>query len=145
MEVSYSGVSPPHERVLAVLVDGLVGQSVVLPSVVAGTASRGFEAGLPFVGEELSGDPVVVGRSPGGRVPLGLAMIDLDEFKNFNDSHGHVAGDELLSTMAAILAANVRDHDMAAIWRRGVVLRRAGDRRGRRVHPDGPHPLRGER
>ncbi len=53
-------------------------------------------------------------RSPGGSVPLGLAMIDLDEFKKFNDSYGHVAGDELLSTMAAILAANVRDHDMVA-------------------------------
>ncbi len=45
---------------------------------------------------------------------LSLIMLDLDHFKQFNDKHGHEAGNELLRRVGATLRATVRDADMAA-------------------------------
>ncbi len=43
---------------------------------------------------------------------IGFAMIDVDHFKNFNDTNGHQAGDVALQTVAQCLAANVRAQDV---------------------------------
>ena len=51
-------------------------------------------------------------RARGGQAPLALAIIDLDEFKKFNDSYGHVAGDDALRNVGASLAACVRGSDL---------------------------------
>jgi len=40
--------------------------------------------------------------------PLSVAMIDLDRFKVYNDTHGHVAGDELLRQAADVWTAELR-------------------------------------
>jgi diguanylate cyclase (GGDEF)-like protein/PAS domain S-box-containing protein len=42
---------------------------------------------------------------------LGLLMIDLDHFKNFNDTYGHEAGDAVLRETAASLAKGIRAED----------------------------------
>ncbi len=45
---------------------------------------------------------------------LSLLMIDIDFFKNFNDSFGHLEGDKLLQTLAAILRNSCREVDLVA-------------------------------
>ncbi len=46
--------------------------------------------------------------------PLSLIMLDLDKFKRYNDSYGHVTGDKLLSQLGQILQYNVRNIDLPA-------------------------------
>lgn len=43
-----------------------------------------------------------------------LCYLDLDQFKVINDTCGHIAGDELLRQIAAVLQANVRQRDTLA-------------------------------
>lgn len=49
-----------------------------------------------------------VARSQRYGTDLSLLMIDLDDFKQFNDARGHLAGDEVLQTVAQVLQAHVR-------------------------------------
>lgn len=42
---------------------------------------------------------------------IGVLMIDLDRFKLINDRHGHLAGDDVLKSVATRIAAEVRDYD----------------------------------
>ncbi|MCP4245859.1 MAG: GGDEF domain-containing protein, partial [bacterium] len=46
--------------------------------------------------------------------PLALAMMDVDRFKLFNDTHGHQAGDTVLQTVAKAVAGAVREVDLPA-------------------------------
>ena len=45
--------------------------------------------------------------------PLCVAMLDLDHFKEFNDTFGHEAGDVLLSELGRLLRATIRSGDVA--------------------------------
>ena len=45
---------------------------------------------------------------------VGVAMIDIDHFKLYNDRYGHVAGDICLRRVAAVINENVRDVDTVA-------------------------------
>ena len=46
--------------------------------------------------------------------PAALLMLDVDHFKRFNDTHGHVAGDEALKYVADVLRAQSRETDIVA-------------------------------
>jgi two-component system cell cycle response regulator len=46
--------------------------------------------------------------------PLALILIDVDHFKQYNDTYGHQAGDEVLRQVAQILSAHVREGDFVA-------------------------------
>jgi len=46
--------------------------------------------------------------------PLSLLMFDLDHFKKVNDTHGHLVGDHVLTTLAAAIDASIRGEDLFA-------------------------------
>ena len=46
--------------------------------------------------------------------PLSLMMTDIDHFKNFNDSFGHLTGDQVLRLVAMSVKKNVKGQDTAA-------------------------------
>jgi diguanylate cyclase len=46
-------------------------------------------------------------------IPFTLLLLDLDQFKQFNDAHGHQAGDDVLRAIAQVIAGQVRPMDIA--------------------------------
>jgi len=51
------------------------------------------------------------------QMPISLLMLDIDNFKNYNDTYGHQQGDVLLKTVAEILSlSSKRSTDFAARW-----------------------------
>lgn len=47
---------------------------------------------------------------------LSVLFVDLDHFKQFNDNHGHQAGDDVLQMLGKIMAEAARDSDTVARW-----------------------------
>jgi diguanylate cyclase (GGDEF)-like protein/PAS domain S-box-containing protein len=52
-------------------------------------------------------------RAQRAGAPVGVVMMDLDHFKQFNDTYGHSAGDALLSAVGALLQKDIRREDIA--------------------------------
>lgn len=48
------------------------------------------------------------------RSPLSLALLDVDDFKAYNDSFGHPEGDEVLRTLARVMTEQCRSSDLIA-------------------------------
>jgi len=85
-------------------------------------ASRRFERwsledALTGIANRRAFEIALADRLPGAVAdfrPLTVAMIDIDHFKAVNDGHSHQAGDRVLKAIAQLLAATVRERDVAA-------------------------------
>jgi diguanylate cyclase (GGDEF)-like protein/PAS domain S-box-containing protein len=47
---------------------------------------------------------------------FGFLLIDIDHFKNINDTYGHLVGDEILKIVANSLSSNVGNQDIISRW-----------------------------
>jgi len=47
---------------------------------------------------------------------MSVVLLDIDDFKSFNDTYGHKTGDKVLCHIADILKKNIRDSDTVARW-----------------------------
>ncbi len=54
-----------------------------------------------------------VARAVRTGAPLAVALLDLDRFKQINDTHGHLLGDEVLRQIAGTMTQILRDYDLA--------------------------------
>ncbi len=48
------------------------------------------------------------------KAPLALILLDIDDFKQLNDTHGHAAGDDVLVSLAQIMLDSARESDLIA-------------------------------
>ena len=55
--------------------------------------------------------PQAMARARRNRSPLSLAILDIDHFKDYNDTHGHLAGDEVLRACAKAWDSALRGED----------------------------------
>ena len=56
--------------------------------------------------------PRAMARARRSRSPISIAILDIDHFKAYNDSHGHLAGDEVLRACAKAWDSALRGEDM---------------------------------
>jgi diguanylate cyclase (GGDEF)-like protein len=82
-------------------------QSMVIRDGMTGLFNRTFM-------EQLIAD--AINRSKRSNSPLSLLMIDVDHFKQVNDTYGHNAGDELLTRLSRLLNDNKRSTDYLGRW-----------------------------
>jgi diguanylate cyclase (GGDEF)-like protein/PAS domain S-box-containing protein len=95
----------------AVMVFRDVGAALETSRQMSSLALRDALTGLPnrlLLGDRLTAAIALAHRHD---TPLAVLFMDVDDFKSLNDSLGHVAGDQLLQSMASRLQDSVRHSD----------------------------------
>ena len=102
------------------LLEYLAGQAVVsienasLHETVERQAVTDELTGLANVRAVHVGPRPRAGAQPRFETPLGLVMMDIDDFKLVNDTYGHQQGDEVLAQVAGVLRGHSRELDTPA-------------------------------
>lgn len=55
-------------------------------------------------------------RSQRYESPLSIILLDIDNFKDVNDTFGHLSGDDVLKELASLIGTHIRGTDVAARW-----------------------------
>lgn len=96
-----------RDDLLQAQVTGLQAQQLALTDVLTGLPNRAsFD-------QALTQGLAQAKRQGWG---LGVMFIDVDKFKNINDSHGHDVGDRVLLTVADRLNSFIREGDIVSRW-----------------------------
>jgi two-component system, cell cycle response regulator len=98
------------------LVLAIVGRVLRRTAESAAEAGRDYLTGLPDRAAFHEYFQKMQAQSPAPGRPFSLAMIDLDGFKEINDSCGHPAGDGLLRSVARRFSSSLRAADLLARW-----------------------------
>jgi diguanylate cyclase (GGDEF)-like protein len=120
LELAFSGSAPVRDPSTTALLNLLAVEAAVTLQRLGLLAELETKAltdeltGLPnrrWWQEQL---PQQISRSARLDQPLSVAVIDLDHFKRYNDTHGHQTGDELLREVASAWRAELRPTDLLA-------------------------------
>ncbi|MEX8494954.1 GGDEF domain-containing protein [Sphaerotilus sp.] len=79
-------------------------------------ATRDELTGLPNRRAILDQLATETARHARKKLPLAIALIDLDHFKRINDAHGHTGGDQVLRGFAHRVESELRGGDVMARW-----------------------------
>lgn len=50
------------------------------------------------------------------KTPLSLIMLDIDYFKNYNDTYGHLVGDHILTSLCSVVKHHIKQGDAVGRW-----------------------------
>lgn len=101
------------QKQLEVAEDRMKEQAIELKTQTAAALSDGLTG---LANRRALDDELAANRTKHAReeTPVCVAMVDIDHFKQFNDTHGHSAGDKVLRGVAGVLAESMRKKDFVA-------------------------------
>lgn len=94
-------------RTLILLTEELENKNIILSDIAIRDSLTGLYNHAALC-ERL--DEIFI-NSRKNQFPISVVMLDVDDFKGFNDNYGHQAGDEVLVQIAGILKISIRDYD----------------------------------
>jgi diguanylate cyclase (GGDEF)-like protein len=103
----------PSRRTVATLIAGQAAGVIARADVLVSLADEAHTDALTGLPNRRAWDSALA-RAFASSSSITLAMLDLDNFKEFNDTHGHPAGDRLLQQIAAAWREHVRGGDLLA-------------------------------
>jgi len=101
-------------RVLAASLQGEIAERKRAEQRISHSARHDFLTGLPNRMLFLERLKQEIGRAKRGENSFAVLYLDLDRFKDINDTLGHQTGDQLLKAVAGRLSEGVRDIDTVA-------------------------------
>ena len=118
--VSTGELSPQEESIVRAILSVMVmvvGSSKVLSRTLAELEFYAIHDPLTGIYNRRQFNSMLeyeIGRSERHQHEFSLLLLDLDDFKDINDSYGHLTGDEVLRGVAELLQSHVRKGDLAA-------------------------------